>query len=345
MRDVVIVGSGPAGMSAAMALSGRADVLVIERLTPERHTRYHSICGEAVSDRMFGELGWRPSSVVSHADSISISTRGGASVSVPVSGNIVDRPSMLGEMRERCDAEFIRGSVSRVERADGGYRLSLCDGRTVVCRHLIGADGAHSVVRCDVFGLEATDRLPIVNCIVRGDAEPTLGFTVAGGYAGGYSWLFPSKPGTSSIGFPKGCGTPSDLEGLVSSDARDLPFGVVERVVDGDCMIVGDAACLANPLCYGGIGVALLSGKKAAEALLAGDPGRYAKWISRNRMFDRHFMDAHRTFCSWSDEDIEDAMMPFRGGYSLMRGFYAMLRRPKWANVYMSIFVAFRLGW
>ncbi|MFT0899539.1 FAD-dependent monooxygenase [Candidatus Methanoprimaticola sp. MG2] len=343
--SVVIVGAGPAGMSAAMTLSGRMDTIVIERLDDARFGRYHSICGEAVSDRSFKRLGWMPSAIVRRVDAIGISSSGGRSIAIPVKGSIVDRPSMLAEMRSRCDARFVRGSVRSVERTDDGFRLTLCDGRTFECGWLLGADGAHSTVRRDVFHADATDRLPIVNCIAEGDADPVLGFTVAGRYSGGYSWLFPSKPGTVSVGFPKGCGDPAKVEGLREHGARDLPFGVLDTVADGNCALIGDAACLANPLCYGGIGAALLSGRFAAEAILKGDLGIYGRWVAGDRMFDHRFMDAHRTFCSWTDDEIEDAMMPFEKGYSVLRGLYAILRRPGFSNLYMAIFIALRIGW
>ena len=62
--DAVIVGAGPGGMSAAAALSGKGlKVVVVERLSGAGVRRYHSVCGEAVSERSFSKLGWRPRSI------------------------------------------------------------------------------------------------------------------------------------------------------------------------------------------------------------------------------------------------------------------------------------------
>ena len=56
--DVVIVGSGPGGMSAARTLAGSGlKTAVIERLSESGMRRYHSTCGEAVSVRMFERIG------------------------------------------------------------------------------------------------------------------------------------------------------------------------------------------------------------------------------------------------------------------------------------------------
>ncbi|MDO5853049.1 MAG: NAD(P)/FAD-dependent oxidoreductase [Thermoplasmata archaeon] len=343
--DAIVVGAGPAGTSAAMRLAGSGlSVAVVDRLEGDRHSRYHRICGEAVSDRMFDRIGWKPSSVACRVHSISISM-GGARIVVPAEGCIVDRPAMLAEMRSLCDAEFVHGAVKSVCRTDGGYVLGLADGRTMSCRSLIGADGAHSAVRRHMFGLGPTESLPIVNCIAEGVCGPDLGFRVGGEFPGAYEWRFPSSPGRVSVGFPKGTASVEDVEGLVEWGARDLPFGVVERVVDGDCYLVGDAACLANPLCYGGIGVAMLSGRMAAEAVIAGRPERYSRWVSRSGLFDPHFMKAHEQFSEWTEEETADAMRPFAKGYSVWRGAVAAVTHPRRFNVYLATFLAFRRGW
>ena len=340
-----MVGSGPAGSSALRELSGSGlSTVCVERLEDGRYDRYHRICGEAVSDRTFGKLGWTPSEVVRRVDVIRISFPGGVSVDIPVKGSVVDRPSMLAELREGCDADFVHGSVVSVIGGTDGYRLILSDGRTVGCRRIIGADGAHSAVRRSVFGVGPTRRLQVFNCIAEGE-EDVLSFTVGGYGDGFYGWRFPSGEGRVSVGFPRGHMDPRDVDGVVSWGARDLPFGVLDRVVDGGCALVGDAACLANPLCFGGIGAGLLSGREAARALMDGRPEAYQRWVSRSPMFSRHFMSAHDKFASWSPEETSDAMEPFRDGYSVIRGAYAMMRRPKWAEVYMSVFIAFSIGW
>lgn len=344
--DVAIVGSGPGGMSAARALSGSGmRVAVIERLSDDGMRRYHSTCGEAVSARMFDRIGWTPSSIVARTRAIAISMPGGIRIEMPVEGLVVDRPKMLEELRALSDADIINGSVSAVSEEDGGFAIAMSDGRSVSAKWLIGADGAHSVVRRDVFGEGYTDRIQVVNCIVDGEGGDVLEFTVGQRYAGGYAWRFPSAPGRMSVGFPSGYEDPRRIEGLESWGARDLPFGVVGSVVRGNCILVGDAACLANPLCYGGIGAAMLSGRKAAEAVMEGRPEGYSRWISKDRTFDARFMDAHRVFSSWTDEEIVDAMHPFRKGYSIPRGILAIIRRPRWTRVYMGVFLAFRLGW
>lgn len=341
--DWLIVGSGPSGSMAAKVLSdhGEKDITVLERLSPGPYGRYHSICGEAVSERMLSKVGFRPDRVLREVSSISIGFPGGIDVDIPVKGYIVDRNSMLAQLREGVDADRIHSTVVSVRRDGDGFIASTGEG-DVRCRHLIGADGAHSVVRRDVFGSKPEEMVPIVNNIVPGDGGDVLRFIVGGRYKGGYRWEFPSAEGTMSVGYPKGTDSVDDA---LSVGARSMPIGRLPSVADGGCCLVGDAASIANPLCFGGIGAALMSGRKAAECMIAGRSDRYQRWIDRDRMFDGHFMEAHRTFSSWGDEEIGEAMRPFAKGYSIPRGLHAMLRHPSWANIYMSCWLGFAYGW
>lgn len=296
-----------------------------------------------MSRRMLDRLGWRPLAIVAEARSIGIHASDGSGLEIPADGFIVDRPAMLAEMRSMCEASFVKGSVVGVEETSEGYVLKLFDGREFVCRWLIGADGAHSTVGRDICGCRPERSVAMVNSIAEGEGGSDLSFFVSESYGGFYSWRFPSKAGAVSIGCPVGCDLPAGS--VVSSAARTLPFGPVKTPFKGRCLLAGDAAGLANPLCYGGIGAALLSGRKAAEAVLSDDPAGYGRWVRRDPMFDHRFMDAHDVFADWSDEQIRDALVPFGGRFSLARGLYAMLRRPRWAGVYFGVFLALRYGW
>lgn len=339
--DVLIIGSGPAGASAAAALKGSGlDVVLLERLSDDAIPRYHSVCGEAVSDRMLRLNGIGREHRVRDVDGITISSSDGMSVTMPVKGAVIDRPSMLASLREECGARLVRGTALKIEM-DGECFVAETTAGEIRCKYLIGADGAHSVVRRDIFGTSPAGMLPIVNTISPGE-QADLGFTVGEEYGGCYSWRFPSHDGYVSIGFPKGH---QDPPGTVSRGARHLPFGGVPEAVSGNALLVGDAAALANALCYGGIGAAMLSGKKAAEAVIAGRPGRYGRWYSRCIYRNPHFMEARGIFAEWSDSDIADAMRPLGRTASVPKGFVAILRRPRNARIYIAIWLGFRYGW
>ena len=89
----------------------------------------------------------------------------------------------------------------------------------------------------------------------------------------------------------------------------------------------------------------MLSGMMAAEAVKRGDLSRYSRWCRKSIYTNPHFMRAHREFSQWTDDDIKEVMRPFRGGYSLARGFVAIVGHPRYANVYFATWMAFKLGW
>lgn len=341
--NVLIVGGGLSGSSAAKHLNrlGVKGVVVIERLSETPYRRYHTICGEAVSDRMMRRAGLESHNPVCRVESIEIVTPSGNTTSMNVKGSIIDRNRLLAELREDSDADFIKDTALSVERdcnhfvvhtRNGGYR----------CKYLIGADGAHSIVRRDVFHYKPREYIHMVNHIVEGGADSVLRFHVSARFNGGYRWEFPSTDGFMSVGHVK---DRWDICDYVSRGGRDIPVGGLPSVVSGNCVLSGDAASLCNPLSLGGIGAALLSGKKAAEAIASNSFRPYSRWISRDRMFDSRFMDARNMFRKWDDDAIEEALRPLSGKASLTKGLSAILRKPEWINVYMACWFGFGKGW
>ena len=340
---VLVVGCGPAGASAAYHLTrfGEKDVIVIEKFSEDAYRRYHSICGEAVSDRMLRRSGIDTSHIVRRIDSIEISA-GGDTARIRARGSVVDRAGMLREILSRSEAKVIRAALRSVSRIpEGGFEAETTAGK-IVCDILIGADGAHSTVRKCLFGTRPEMMLPIVNTLVPGDSDGTLRFFLEAGHGGCYSWDFPSAAGMKSVGFRKGLGTVPDGS---EHGARCIPAGRVPRAAEKGCILAGDAAGLPNPLSYGGIGAALVSGKKAAEAACSGNWQRYDSWIDRELMFDRRFMDAHKRFSAWTENEMKEAIGPLSGNATVFKGLTAMIRHPKYARVYMACWLGFKVGW
>lgn len=341
--NVLIVGCGLSGASAAYSLTkaGVKDVVVIERMSGDAYSHYHRTCGEAVSDRMI-DASEIPKDCIVRAVSRIRLICGDTVINVPVKGRIIDRNSLLSTLKGLSDASFVKDSVKSVRKDPRGFVVTCADGE-YLCRYLIGADGAFSAVRKELFDVRPEMCFPIVNNLVSGDSDTEdLIFEVSDKYPGTYRWDFPSKDGLRSKGYALGN---DDIGDYSERGIRFFVSGSSRRVVDGNCCLVGDAGMLANPLCFGGIGIALLTGKKAAECISRGDLTQYQRWVNKDVIFDHHYMAAHEEFSQWTGQQIVDAVKPLSKGYSVLRGAYAILRRPRWANVYMSLWMAFRHGW
>ena len=191
--------------------------------------------------------------------------------------------------------------VGAERKGDGSVNhLTAADGQTLRGRVVMAADGALSPV-AHLMGMVDSDTalwgfairgylnahvpLPLLALL---DAEPRRIFP-------GYGWLFPGADGRANIGI--GLALPrrerpaaalrQDLARLCArlEASHDLPNSHVEAITGGwlrmggvgsrprghNVLLVGDAAGLVNPLQGEGIAQAMISGRLAADAVLA-DP-------------------------------------------------------------------------
>jgi geranylgeranyl reductase family protein len=200
----------------------------------------------------------------------------------------------------------VRARITAVEKDRGGRVAAAVasDGRRLAGDVLIGADGALSPVArlagmldpgAALWGFAIRAYVPAevpLPLLVLLDAEPWRIYP-------GYGWLFPGAAGQANVGIGVGLGNNrrqaplrGDLarlcgllrcRGDLRPDADHGPViggwlrmgGTGTPPAAGNVLLVGDAAGLINPLQGEGIGPAMVSGRLAAEAVLAG-PSRAA---------------------------------------------------------------------
>lgn len=307
MTRVAVIGGGPAGGSAALALArAGAPDLEIDLYLPERPGE--KPCGGAVPEFVLPRLaGFDPGPLPSVRSPLAVleNSRGSA-VSAPLPGIRLfrrrDLDRALAAAAAAAGARLRPAKVERLEAESGGARVT-AGGETRTYDWVIGADGARGLSRRtlglssrgDSLGLGgslsglAWDRLVL--------AFPDLGDS--------YLWIFP-RPGGASVGIAYTPGTLTGAAARAALDAfldhhlpsgwRDLPgpryrypipvYGdwtlpSVRRGLARRILLVGDAAALADPLTREGIRYGFLSGLWAAEGLLAGRPETYPERIER----------------------------------------------------------------
>ena len=305
--DVVVVGAGPGGSTAAREIAVRgASVVLLDRARFPRDKP----CGGAVSMRCAELLPFDLSPIVEHVvTGAQLRLRSGASVARDFDGVLtyMTRRSrfdhFLVERAREAGVDFRDGrTVDRVERLyDGGYHIT-AGGETYSVRALVGADGANGVV-ATALGFERPPDGAIAieaNIAYRhGDGAPQwLDGRVAlqlGSMPGGYGWVFPKGDhmnvgvgGWTAVTGKQLRGALRELcraydldpEAMFGMRGHHLPMSRAGApVTSGAAALVGDAAGLVDPLSGEGIYAAVASGvalAPAVEDFLAGRTGSLA---------------------------------------------------------------------
>ncbi|CAG0971447.1 digeranylgeranylglycerophospholipid reductase [Planctomycetaceae bacterium] len=297
MYDVIIVGAGPGGASAAYFLGEAGQrVLVLEKATLPRY----KTCGGGLSTRMlekYFSFSFDPV-IESHMNSMSYAL-GDEHITVPL-----PHRSLCMVMRDRFDAHILAHAqvdvrqgvaVRSVMQQDDRVIVETADGDTFEGCYLIGADGANSIVARSLGLRRGKTLVAAIEAEVAVPPEVQARFAdtplfIFGEVHLGYLWIFP-KADHLSVGIAALHPQPGELQvtlrrvmarydvSLEGVALHGHPIPVYthrEKITTTRTLLVGDAAGLADPLSGEGIRMAIKSGRLAAETIRAGHPERYA---------------------------------------------------------------------
>jgi geranylgeranyl diphosphate/geranylgeranyl-bacteriochlorophyllide a reductase len=316
--DVVVVGGGPSGATAATDLARQGhSVLLVDRggrIKP---------CGGAVPPRLIRDFEIPVELVVARVYSARMIAPSAVGVDMPIENGyvgMVDREHFDEWLRERAvsaGATRLTGLFESVSRdADGVARVSITVGgesRSVRARMIIGADGANSAVARAM--LPKSERVPFVFAyheIVRAPATNTEAYdhkrcdVIYQGQVSPdfYGWIFPHGDtmsigtGSANKGFSlRGSvaelrkATGLDQYETIRREGAPIPLRPLKRWDNGkDVLLTGDAAGVVAPASGEGIYYAMFAGRLAADSvhqvLETGD----ARALKTAR---KHFMKAH----------------------------------------------------
>jgi len=285
--DVVVVGAGPAGCAAAHDLASRGvRVLLLDRTEFPRK----KVCAGGLTVKARRALPYSIEPVVQRTvSSLAISCRLRRPQVLPGKEPIcymVERTAFdLYCLQQTIAAGAIFKIVKRIDsivESRGGVRM-ITDRGSIRCRYLIGADGVHSRVRLLTGRFKAIRFGFGIEGIIKDfpDNDPDMGFDFDR-VRGGYGWVFPKRDhinvGLYTHRWPAGIRR-NDLAdyvfrrlgGAAPEQVSGYPLGMGGwryRPGQGRVLLAGDAAGLVDPLLGEGLYHAIVSGRKAARAVV-----------------------------------------------------------------------------
>jgi digeranylgeranylglycerophospholipid reductase len=291
VRDVAIVGAGPAGLTAARALAARGhDVVVLEE-HPQIGVPVH--CTGVLGAEAFTEFDIPARAILGTAHVATFVAADGSSVSVDAErakAVVVDRAVFdqgLADASRAAGADLRSGSrVRTIAVGSTGVTIGLDGADPIRARACVLACGANyrfnrqlglGVPRSFVQSAQLEQALDGPDGV-----EVHLGRTVA---PAGFAWLVPfARDGQPHTRLGLMCGSRALMrfrefaarirarfgvptEGWPEPRLKILPLGPVSRTYGARLLAVGDAAGLVKPTTGGGIYYSLISGQLAADTL------------------------------------------------------------------------------
>jgi len=302
--DVIIVGAGPAGSTAAFsAADGGASVLMIDR---RKELGVPVQCGEALAEDVLNELKIKPDPrwAVCKTNAVKLISPSGIEVRIAEKsvtgkvGYILDRKvfdKFLAMRAARKGADvlintYVYGPVMDGEKmvgvkTSGPWGRKEFSGKVIVAADGVGSRvarwaGVNTVLKLE--DIESGIQFKMVG--VKPENPSLMEFHFGSKIApGGYGWVFPkgndiANVGLGILGSRKERPSIEYLKDFVKKmphlncgkvveiNAGGVPVsGPIKKTVKNNLLVVGDAARQVNPLTGGGIDSAMRAGTIAGE--------------------------------------------------------------------------------
>ena len=281
--DVLVVGAGPGGLACAKVLAQQGlQVMVIDR----KERVGAKVCAGGITwDGLINivpehliERSFNKQHIVTNQQKIVVQEKN------PIIATI-NRETLGQWMAEQAISAGATLLTSTRVTAINNHQVQVCraDGQkqSITCTHLVGADGAQSIVRRSL-GIPVKHIGPGINYQIPGNADKMEWHLNTKAFGYGYGWIFPHKD-TVSIGAygPAGNMPAQTLKKHLITWAEEQGYNLAHQPCQaaminydyqgyafGKTWLVGDAAGLASGLTGEGMYPAIVSGETVAGKII-----------------------------------------------------------------------------
>ena len=274
MENVVVIGGGIAGLTAAKTLaeSGLSPIVL------EKSKEFgQKPCGELIVEKFYGfsihDFIDDDSSIERRFDHLTVNYCGKDYV-FNKSYIMLDRKQF-----EESTARSAMNAGAEIRMGTEVHDIKRCNSSILINNELeaklvIGADGFNSIVRKSAGMRDMASAFAITAEAKTDFSHPFLFIDPEAIIPCGYAWIFPKKEGSNvGIGCFRGINVPpywkrfSERMGIEALHLKGapIPISLPSRTYFDNIMLVGDAARLANSSTGGGIASALISGLLSAK--------------------------------------------------------------------------------
>ncbi|MBI4101613.1 MAG: NAD(P)/FAD-dependent oxidoreductase [Candidatus Nealsonbacteria bacterium] len=362
--ETIIVGAGPGGLIAGRYLK---NALILDA---KKEIGKPIQCAEGLSKRGLEREGIKPDPawISATIDTTQFILPNGKIISLyeKEQGYILDRVGFERFLASQSLAEIrLEKRVTEIERKDDLWEITTFEGEKFQAKYLIGADGPASIVRQKVFQ-EKIEFLPCLEYLMKTEKEVELSamkmYFDKERFPFGYAWIFPKSKNTANIGLGCSGNLKAALDDFLENNVKKelgncqilenksgiVPWGGAKlNLFQDNAFLIGDAGALADPVWGGGINNAMVSGRVAAELILAGQGDSYEQEIKSMRFFRRDLLSAAEIFYSLDNYVLNEIgeILEKRGGdaFYLKRiwAFLDLLAKP---NLRRNILNFFKLA-
>jgi len=281
--DVLVVGAGPAGGSAAFEVASKGlDVVILEK---GREVGLPVQCAEYIPSQLVREVNLPAQIKIQKIEAMQTHLPDGEVVTNRAPGFIINREQFDKYLIQRATSKGARLFLeTKAVSYDGRVVLARTRGRSlrIVPEIIIGADGPLSTVGSWIKSTnqEFIQAAQYVMPLRERKTHTQVYFSQD--ISGGYGWVFPKgNVANVGLGVNPGLGRRPKAaldsfvsrlvgEGVVEPEALKRTGGLIPtngllKLCEKNVVLVGDAGGLVHPITGAGIASAVLSGKLAGE--------------------------------------------------------------------------------